>query len=564
MITLRRSSKAVVCNVFSLRTTPILTRRFCEAIPSLTATYKSQVVAGSLAFDEKQYKLVTLLEKLQNLIERHFVEGLSKENPSVSENIPAAIPMATEGVDSIDANATTQKRLRGLYMYGDVGTGKTMLMDMFFTSVNLPHKRRVHFSEFMLEVHSRIHKHKQKLLQEFGRDIHLNLSSERDSITIIARDIAKEAQVLCFDEFQVTDICDAMILTRLFNELWKQNVVLVATSNRPPTDLYLNGLNRQYFLPFIERLQVNCLVRNINIHHDYRQGGHTAPNAYFVGNTPQNITTLRGLYEAELQRGNFASEAVTVPVMNNRKLTLSDANLQAGVCFVEFSALCETDRGASDYQALCAHFHTVFMPNIPVLSVLAHNEARRLITLIDAMYNSNVRFVWVADAPPAQLFEILTREEVEQGSAGGAALGTDHSWTSSRHSESTINNGEVSTTRHSAAVDSCAMNERNLRGAEQPWRPLDNNMYFDTSLQLTKSASKDGHGSMGAGSPVSNTTDAVIDAHEPQDAAQDELKVLEGELASVQELSFAFRRAASRLTEMSSVGYLEYRWRGRR
>jgi len=358
---------------------------------------------------------------LQNLIERHqpehFVEGLSKENPSVSENIPAAIPIATDGIDSIDANATTQKRLRGLYMYGEVGTGKTMVMDMFFTSVTIPHKRRVHFSEFMLEVHSRIHKHKQKLLQEFGRDIHLNLSSERDSITIIARDIAKEAQLLCFDEFQVTDICDAMILTRLFNELWKQNVVLVATSNRPPTDLYLNGLNRQYFLPFIERLQVNCLVRNINIDHDYRQGGHTAPNAYFIGNTPQNNTTLRGLYEAELQRGNFASEAVTVPVMNNRKLTLSDANLQAGVCFVEFSALCEIDRGASDYQALCAHFHTVFMPNIPVLTVLAHNEARRLITLIDAMYNSNVRFVWVADAPPAQLFGILNRKEVEQESA---------------------------------------------------------------------------------------------------------------------------------------------------
>eukprot|EP01032_Pedospumella_encystans_P020055 gene20055-22793_t len=462
------------------------------AIPTLTATYKSQVVTGSLAFDEKQYKLVSLLEKLQNHIEKHqlenFGDDLHNESPSIGEDVPST---SADGTDRTDTNPTSQKRLRGLYMYGEVGTGKTMLMDMFFTKVNIPHKRRVHFSEFMLEVHSRIHKHKQKLLQEFGRDIHLNLSSERDSITIIARDIAKEAPVLCFDEFQVTDICDAMILTRLFNELWKQNVVLVATSNRPPTDLYLNGLNRQYFLPFIEHLQVNCLVRNINIDHDYRQGGHTASNAYFIGNTSQNLATLRELYEADLQKANFSSHEVTIPVMNNRKLTLAEANLQAGVCFVEFSALCETDRGASDYQALCAHFHTVYMPNIPVLSVLAHNEARRLITLIDAMYNSNVRFVWVADAPPAQLFEILTKEEVEQGSVGGTALGTDHSWTSS-----SATSQEVSSTRHTVAVESDAANERNLRGAEQPRRPLDSNMYFGTSIQLSKSVSKDSHGSM--------------------------------------------------------------------
>ena len=556
---LRCTSNVVVRRIFSLRTSTRLVRCLSEATPTLTATYKLQVVTGALAFDEKQYKLVSLLEKLQNLVEKHqleFGDDLHKEIPSIGEDVPST---SGAGNDRTDTNPSSQKRLRGLYMYGEVGTGKTMLMDMFFTKVNIPHKRRVHFSEFMLEVHSRIHKHKQKLLQEFGRDIHLNLSSERDSITFIARDIAREAQVLCFDEFQVTDICDAMILTRLFNELWKQNVVLVATSNRPPTDLYLNGLNRQYFLPFIERLQVNCLVRNINIDHDYRQGGHTAPNAYFIGNTSQNLAALRGLYETELQKANFSSHEVTIPVMNNRKLTLAAANLQAGVCFVEFSALCETDRGSSDYQALCAHFHTVYMPSIPVLSVLAHNEARRLITLIDAMYNSNVRFVWVADAPPAQLFEILTKEEVEQGSVGGAALGTDHSWSSS-----STTSQEVSSTRHTVAVESDAANERNLRGAEQPRRPLDSNIYFGTTLQLSKSGSKDKHGSMVENSlnPPSKAH-SETDAHAPQDAAQDELKVLEGELASVQELSFAFRRAASRLTEMSSVGYLQERWRGR-
>ena len=132
-------------------------------------------------------------------------------------------------------------KVKGFYLFGSVGTGKTMLMDMFYNSIKYPTKRRTHFHSFMLDIHKRMHDHKQFLLKTYGRDVHINMSSERDPIVYIASSISKESRVLCFDEFQVTDVCDALILRRLFNELWKNGVVLVATSNRPPKDLYLNG-----------------------------------------------------------------------------------------------------------------------------------------------------------------------------------------------------------------------------------------------------------------------------------------------------------------------------------
>jgi len=378
-------------------------------------------------------------------------------------------------------------------------------MDMFFSLVDAPHgtKRRVHFNDFMLEMHERIHQHNQSLIQSRGRNVHIDLSPERDSIRCVARDISSEARLLCFDEFQVTDICDAMIMIRLFDELWLRGVVLVATSNRPPEDLYLNGLNRQYFLPFITQLQRHCVVRYIGIEKDYRLDGDPLVDNCFVPNSDANQSRLRDLFSAALGHGASAGP-VEVPVMMGRTLQLGAANLQRGVCFVDFHSLCMVERGAADYSALCQHFHSIFMHGIPELSVLNHNEARRFITFVDAIYNANARLIFCADQPPLKLFRELSAEEL----SAGDPLGTDHNWTGSR--------GDYS-----------IREEKLLRGAQQ------------THYRVPESASE----SMAGGG-------------EPTDV-QVELNVLEGELASIQELGFAFRRAASRLVEIGSRSYME-------
>lgn len=414
-----------------------------------------------------------------------------------------------------------------MYLHGPVGTGKTMLMDLFFSLVEAPvgTKRRVHFNDFMLEIHKRIHQHNQRWIQSRGRGVQLDLSPERDSIRCVAADISCEARLLCFDEFQVTDICDAMIMIRLFDELWLRGVVLVATSNRPPEDLYLNGLNRQYFLPFIAQLQRHCAVRGIGVEKDYRLDGEPMVDNCLVPNSDANLMRLKDLFYAALGGGHGATAGpVEVPVMMGRTLQLAAADLQRGVCLVDFHSLCVVERGASDYIALCQHVHSVFMHGIPELSVLHHNEARRFITLIDAIYNANVRLVFCADQPPLQLFRELSAAEL---SGGDEALGTDHSWAGSGRGDYSIRE------------------ERLLRGAQQTLH----------RLVPEGVVSDGGEPSLSSSSPSSLSSSSV-----EEEEVHVEVNVLEGELASIQELGFAFRRAASRLVEIGSRSYMQ-RWK---
>ena len=255
-------------------------RLLSGAAADLRAVYKARVDAGHLRHDERQFRLIKVLNKLSTYVCEYTPPPSSRPPLPVvgapTTPVPESPPVAAEPSSQPPETPPPPPpppppRLKGMYIYGQVGVGKTMAMDVFYTHCPLASKRRVHFHKFMLEIHQRIHAYKQRLLLQYGREVHINLSSERDAIAAVAHDVADECRLLCFDEFQVTDICDAMMLAKFFGVLWERGTVLVATSNRPPTDLYKDGLNRSYFLPFIDRLQEECVVWDMGTGEDYRQ-----------------------------------------------------------------------------------------------------------------------------------------------------------------------------------------------------------------------------------------------------------------------------------------------------
>lgn len=321
------------------------------------------------------------------------------------------------------------KGSKGLYLYGSVGCGKTMLMDLFYSECKIP-KRRTHFHKFMLDIHQRIHVEQQELIRARGRNVHID-SNTPDAVANVANALAVEFQVLCFDEFQLTDIADAWILSRLMNVLWRRGVVLVATSNRPCEDLYKNGLNREYFTLFIRSLQERSLVIHMDSNIDYRlqMCTHYSTPSYFTPVSPESSVLLFSAYlDYARVIKNVSAKPVTLPVMMGRTLTVP-LGLPGAVCWVDFATLCEGDKGAADYKALCQHFHTIFLDGIPQLSIVQHDKARRFITLIDEIYDAGVRLVWTAQCVPSELFLRVSHDVIESEIEFGA-LATDHTWES--------------------------------------------------------------------------------------------------------------------------------------
>ncbi|XP_051942387.1 AFG1 like ATPase a isoform X2 [Hippocampus zosterae] len=293
---------------------------------------------------------------------------------------------------------TRPKPPRGYYIYGDVGTGKTMVMDMFYSHVETEKKKRVHFHGFMLDVHKRIHRLKQSLpKRKAGK-----MAKSYDPIAPVAEEISEEACLLCFDEFQVTDIADAMILKQLFENLFLRGVVVVATSNRIPEDLYKNGLQRVNFVPFIAVLQKYCQTLRLDSGIDYRKRNRSsAAKLYFLSSEPDAEETLDKLFD-ELA---FNQNDITRPrVLNvhNRKVRLNKACGTILDC--TFEELCDRPLGASDYLEISRLFDTVFIRHIPLLTLNKKTQARRLITLVDALYDHKVRVVILADHPLEEVF----------------------------------------------------------------------------------------------------------------------------------------------------------------
>ena len=277
---------------------------------------------------------------------------------------------------------------RGVYMFGDVGRGKSMMMDLFFANVVVEKKRRVHFSEFMIEVHGRIAIERRK---EAG-----------DPIAPVAATLAAETRLLAFDEMMVTNSPDAMILSRLFTALLEAGVTMVTTSNRAPADLYKNGLNREHFLPFIALIESRLDVVTLNGPIDYRRDRLGQQNTWLV---PNGAEATRNLSAAFFR---LTDHEVTEPIPSEdievQGRTLHVPKTLKGVAVFSFRKLCGEARGAADYLAVARRYHTVILVGIPKLGPENRNEAARFVALIDALYEHKVKLLAAADAEPDVLY----------------------------------------------------------------------------------------------------------------------------------------------------------------
>jgi cell division protein ZapE len=338
-------------------------------VSKVLARYRELVAAGELRADPEQEAAALRL----NILASHLEAA-----PKKGSILWRALGRAPESP-------------RGLYLWGGVGRGKSMLMDLLFDCVEIRRKRRVHFHEFMLEVHDRLNVERQKDTQ--------------DPVLAVADAMAEDVRLLAFDEMVVNNPADAMILSRLFTEMMRHGITMVATSNRPPRDLYKDGLNRELFLPFIALIEARMDVLALNGPVDYRLDRLGSMQTWLVPNGPEATAQLSAAF---FRLTDYPVEdrarvpACDLPVQGGR--TIHVPKCVKGVAVFSFKRLCGEPRGAPDYLAIAHRFHTVIVVGIPRLGPDNRNEAARFVTLIDALYENRVKLLAAADAAPDDLY----------------------------------------------------------------------------------------------------------------------------------------------------------------
>ncbi len=328
---------------------------------SITDIYEQRVASGVLHHDPAQLAVLKLFE-------------------TVSDNLQAT---PKKGLRSLFGKAPVA--VKGLYLYGGVGRGKSMMMDLFFETLNEPKKRRVHFHAFMQEIHSLMHEARKRGVE--------------DAIEPVAADVVSAAKVLCFDEMQITDITDAMIVGRLFEKLFEAGVVIVTTSNRHPDDLYKNGLNRNLFLPFIELIKQRMEVYNLDSETDHRQNRLQGHKTYF--------TPIDNAAEMAIQRvwTDVAGGKAQPLILHHKSREIRLPAFHNGVAMATFRDLCGQPLGPGDYLAIVGAIRVLILKDIPRLSRSNNNEAKRFVTLVDTLYEAGTKLIASAAAAPEKLYE---------------------------------------------------------------------------------------------------------------------------------------------------------------
>jgi cell division protein ZapE len=333
--------------------------------------YRARRHAGHLQPDPAQELAAEKLQSLHNAIRNY-------EPASGSAGWRERLGLSRRKVDPP----------QGLYIFGGVGRGKSMLMDLFFLAAPVAKKRRVHFHAFMLEVHDSLHRRRQA-----GE-------ADGDPIPPLAREIGDSAWLLCFDEFHVSNIADAMLLGRLFEALFDLGIVIVATSNLAPDDLYAGGLQRDRFLPFIDLLKARMDILELDGAVDYRLKRLKDLSVY---HHPLGARASAALDQAFERMTDGATATAATMIVQGRRLTVPRA--ANGVARMSYAELCEQPLGAADYLEIARHFHTVVIDDVPKMSADQRNEARRFMILIDALYEHKVNLLMSAAASPERLYE---------------------------------------------------------------------------------------------------------------------------------------------------------------